>query len=370
MCAMAAEPADPSEPPPAAYATPGCERAAPPVVGVSFGAPSPLLTSAPEAQRVPPQPAQGADRRASEPESGSSAALTDLSASEDRDHPIPPPLPAIPAPSEAELAVLVASLASRLDSEPPRESESSSARSAGCPGSSSPKEIPPPPESPEPSQSPTPPESPRPYDVSPLGVAIRRGNAAVRATSTPSVVPGMRHFHPGDNRRDVYQNERRRVRGPSVRDRAFLVAFVGKGGDPRRIVEAYDEVFPDRRELPAPRRRKAATKLLSRLSETPAFKETLEAVGLGDTRLMGMVDRLLRAKQVRTHVVAGAVLETAVPDNGTRMEATKLLAKLLGRDVQRTESTVRATHGVVVIPAELPLDQWMRAVHGEAHDAE
>jgi hypothetical protein len=89
-------------------------------------------------------------------------------------------------------------------------------------------------------------------------------------------------------------------------------------------------------------------RLLDQIKQKASWHELLNAADLGPTRLVREVDRRLRAET--THFYQDKAVAD-VEDNATRMRATELLARMLGK--LRTDIDLH-TDTIEIIPPPLP----------------
>jgi hypothetical protein len=148
-----------------------------------------------------------------------------------------------------------------------------------------------------------------------------------------------------------------------LRARSFLAAYVARGGIPGSMGPAWRDAFPDRAANKSDKAcAQAGSRLLAKLKANGAFLEMMDAVGLGDTRLLAEIEARLTAMRTQGYAYRGEVIEREYEDNQTRMAATQLLMRLRGRDVTKVEQTVQGMHAVVVVPAEMDIEAWRKLV--------
>lgn len=125
--------------------------------------------------------------------------------------------------------------------------------------------------------------------------------------------------------------------------RFFLAYISGK-----TLTDAYLEVRPNVTRDSAGR---GGHLLLKRIKRKASWNDLLNTADLGPTRLLREVDKRLRAET--THFFQDKAV-TDVEDNATRMRATELLARLLGK--LRTDVDLH-TDTISIIPPPMPDEQ-------------
>jgi hypothetical protein len=147
----------------------------------------------------------------------------------------------------------------------------------------------------------------------------------------------------------------------TIRERRFIQEYV-KGFD---YATAYDKAFPVQpgksgrsREVSSANGRRVWERIRPRIE----FRELLEHAGLGNARLAHELQHRLSSTKVNVHYdeKLGTFKDSAPhPDNGTRMEGTKLLARVLGAEITREEVNIKALSAQVLIPAKATVDDWL-----------
>lgn len=133
----------------------------------------------------------------------------------------------------------------------------------------------------------------------------------------------------------------------SPREAAFLRAYFGGKTETDAYLEVRPAVTRDSANSLGP-------KLLKRIRKKVDWPKLLEAADLGETRLLRELNKRLSATEslaFEGHVVGH------VDDNRTRMEGTKLLAKILGKE--KVDVTVTAPPELVIRfePPKPPADK-------------
>jgi hypothetical protein len=115
----------------------------------------------------------------------------------------------------------------------------------------------------------------------------------------------------------------------TMSERRFLRAYI----DCLDVGRAYRKVHPS---LKLKSCQETGSRTLARIRARGDWNQLLEDAGLGDIRLMHELDLRLKATKIVVNVVDKQIVESGpYEDNITRSRATELLAKLLGRDVQK-----------------------------------
>jgi len=138
----------------------------------------------------------------------------------------------------------------------------------------------------------------------------------------------------------------------NLTQRRFL-ELVATGDRPQ---QAYQLLFPRATPKSAAA---GACRLMKEIQAKTQFRDRLEAVGLGEGRLYREMEARLTATTAR-YWQDKAIGET--PDNAVRMEATRLLARMLGADAERTEADVTVRGAVILVPAKLEVTEWQEQV--------
>jgi hypothetical protein len=121
----------------------------------------------------------------------------------------------------------------------------------------------------------------------------------------------------------------------SLTELKFFALYIRLGGQHGDAVKAYSMLHPKAARRSA---NTSATRLLCKIKASTAFQQLLDAAGVGPTRLIALIRELVTATHVKPMVVDKELVEAGpYPDNQTRARAAELLAKMLGKDIQRIE---------------------------------
>jgi hypothetical protein len=128
------------------------------------------------------------------------------------------------------------------------------------------------------------------------------------------------------------------------RELTFLLGYA----EGKSATDAYLEIRPGIERESA---RVSACRMLKRIIMRATWPKILEASNLAEMRFVRELDARLKAV-VTKHYQDKSLGE--FEDNGTRMRATELLGRILGKDAQRVDLHIDT---IEIIPAPRPEDQ-------------
>ena len=159
-------------------------------------------------------------------------------------------------------------------------------------------------------------------------------------------------------------------------DRRFFFKYLELG----QLGLAYRKAFP-KRKASIKSSQESGSRMMTRIRQKDGFQRMLTEAELGEERLLYELRERLTACTTKEYVVdevsmyrgrrrtKKVIVEGEVhEDNGVRMRATELLARIHGKEVTKVEQEIRQVAAVIVLPAKATEEEWVRMVSGSERE--